>query len=123
MVKQDMQAQQDALLDRVFAALSDSTRRKLVHALVEGEKTVGELAEPFAMSLVAVSKHLKVLEAAGLVRRRVDGRKHYCTLAPEMLTGALDWIAIYRNFWDQRMDALAGLIENADSGDEDENDG
>ena len=105
-------------LDQVFAALSDSTRRKLVHALAEGEKTVGELAEPFAMSLVAVSKHLKVLEAAGLVRRRVDGRKHYCTLAPEMLTGALDWIAIYRNFWDQRLNALAGLIEQNDEDDE-----
>jgi DNA-binding transcriptional ArsR family regulator len=118
MVKDNLQARQDALLDQVFAALSDSTRRKLVHALAEGEKTVGELAEPFAMSLVAVSKHLKVLEAAGLVRRRVDGRKHYCTLAPEMLTGALDWIAIYRNFWDQRLNALAGLIEQNDEDDE-----
>jgi len=120
MVKQNSQANQDALLDRVFAALSDSTRRRLVHTLAEGEKSVGELAEPFAMSLVAVSKHLKVLEAAGLVRRRVDGRKHYCTLAPEMLTGALDWIAIYRNFWDQRMDALAGLIESDEKDDDDE---
>ncbi len=98
-------------MDCVFAALSDATRRRLVHALVEGEKTVGELAEPFAMSLVAVSKHLKVLEAAGIVQRRVDGRKHYCTLAPESLAGALDWIAIYRNFWNQRLDALADLIE------------
>lgn len=101
----------DEALDRVFAALSDATRRRLVHALAEGEKTVGELAEPFAMSLVAVSKHLKVLEAAGIVRRRVDGRKHYCALAPESLVGALDWIAIYRNFWTQRFDALGGLIE------------
>ena len=123
MVNDDLQLKQDAALDRVFAALSDGTRRRLVHALAEGEKTVGELAEPFAMSLVAVSKHLKVLETAGLVRRRVDGRKHYCTLAPEMLTGALDWIAIYRNFWDQRMDALAGLIENVDDDGEDEDDG
>ncbi|HEY8027517.1 MAG TPA: metalloregulator ArsR/SmtB family transcription factor [Burkholderiaceae bacterium] len=102
-------------LDRVFAALSDGTRRRLVHALAEGEKTVGELAEPIAMSLVAVSKHLKVLEAAGLVRRRVDGRKHYCTLAPESLTQALDWIAIYRNFWNQRLDALDGLISEKGS--------
>ncbi|HEX7641160.1 MAG TPA: metalloregulator ArsR/SmtB family transcription factor [Burkholderiaceae bacterium] len=110
MVKQKMQDRDEAL-DRVFAALSDATRRRLVHALAEGEKTVGELAEPFAMSLVAVSKHLKVLEAAGIVRRRVDGRKHYCALAPESLVGALDWIAIYRNFWTQRFDALGGLIE------------
>lgn len=118
MVKDNLQANQDEPLDRVFAALSDGTRRRLVHALVEGEKTVGELAEPFSMSLVAVSKHLKVLEVAGIVRRRVDGRKHYCTLAPESLTQALDWIAIYRNFWDQRMDALAGLIEVDEDEDE-----
>lgn len=123
MVKDNSQEKRELQLDRVFAALADGTRRRLVHTLAEGEKTVGELAEPFAMSLVAVSKHLKVLEAAGLVRRRVDGRKHYCTLAPEMLTGALDWIAIYRNYWDQRMDALAGLIENADGGDEEKDDG
>ena len=110
MVKQQTLNRDDAL-DRVFAALSDATRRRLVHALVEGEKTVGELAEPFAMSLVAVSKHVKVLEAAGIVRRRVDGRKHYCTLAPESLAQALDWIAIYRNFWNQRLDALSELIE------------
>lgn len=110
MVKQKMQSGEEAL-DRVFAALSDATRRRLVHALVEGEKTVGELAEPFAMSLVAVSKHLKVLEAAGIVQRRVDGRRHYCALAPESLAQALDWIAIYRNFWNRRLDALAGLIE------------
>ncbi|MBV8633169.1 MAG: winged helix-turn-helix transcriptional regulator [Burkholderiaceae bacterium] len=110
MVKQQTQSRDEAL-DRVFAALSDATRRRLVHALAEGEKTVGELAEPFAMSLVAVSKHLKVLEAAGIVQRRVDGRKHYCTLAPESLAGALDWIAIYRNFWNLRLEALGALIE------------
>ncbi len=110
MVKQKTQ-RRDEELDRVFAALSDATRRRLVHALAEGEKTIGELAEPFAMSLVAVSKHLKVLEAAGIVHRRVDGRKHYCTLAPESLAQALDWVAIYRNFWNQRLDALGEMIE------------
>ena len=94
-------------LDAVFMALADSTRRSLVHAIAQGEKTVGELAEPFTISLAAVSKHLKVLESAGLVARRVDGRTHFLTLKPEALTGALDWIAIYRNFWNRRLDRLA----------------
>lgn len=104
----------DEPLDRIFAALADGTRRRLVHALAEGEKTVSELAAPFDMSLAAVSKHLQVLEAAGLVRRRKDGRSHYCTLNPENLTGALDWIAIYRNFWMQRLDTLDRMMEDED---------
>ena len=80
----------------VFLALADSTRRKLVHLLAERERTVGELAAPFDISLAAISKHLQVLERAGLVERRVDGRTHYCSLKPEALAGALDWISIYR---------------------------
>ena len=100
---------QDKSLDPVFAALADSTRRALVHQLARGESTVGDLAAPFDMSLAAVSKHIKVLEAAGLVRRRVDGRTHYCSLEPERLAGALDWISIYRNFWNSRLDELDNL--------------
>ena len=99
-----------AALDRVFAALSDRTRRAMVHQLAQRECTVTELAEPFAMSLAAVSKHLGVLERAGLVRRRRDGRTHFCSLRPEALTDALDWISIYQQFWVQRFDSLANAL-------------
>lgn len=99
-------------LDRVFMALADGTRRRMVHMLAEREHTVSELAQPFDMSLAAVSKHLKVLEKAGLVRRDIRGREHYCALLPERLTGALDWISIYRNFWSRRLDALADVLES-----------
>jgi len=99
-----------AALDRVFSALSDRTRRAMVHLLAERERSVTELAEPFEMSLAAVSKHLQVLERAGLVRRRRDGRTHYCSLRPEALTDALDWIAIYRRFWLERFDALSEAL-------------
>ena len=99
-------------LDRVFSALSDRTRRALVHMLAERERTVSELAEPFDMSLAAISKHLQVLERAGLVRRRRDGRTHYCSLRPEQLTDALDWIAIYRRFWTDRLGALKEILRS-----------
>lgn len=101
-----MSANHSKQLDQVFMALADPTRRALVKALAEGEQTVSELAKPFSMSLAAVSKHLKVLEQAGLVGRRVDGRTHHLTLVPEALSGALDWIAVYRNFWNRRLDRL-----------------
>ncbi|OMH38017.1 hypothetical protein BGP75_06955 [Motiliproteus sp. MSK22-1] len=91
-------------------ALADATRRQLVHMLAEGEKTISELSDPFQMSMAAVSKHVKVLERAGLVKRRVEGRTHYVKLAPEQLTGALDWISVYRYFWQQRMDGLDQVL-------------
>jgi len=81
-----------------------------VHRLAERECTVTELAEPFAMSLAAISKHVAVLERAGLVRRRRDGRTHYCSLRSEALTDALDWISIYRRFWTDRLDALGSAL-------------
>ncbi|GJM08089.1 MAG: transcriptional regulator [Lysobacteraceae bacterium] len=93
-------------LDAIFAALADSTRRDLVHALAEGEKSIGDLAAPFDMSLAAVSKHIKVLEQAGIIQRRIDGRTHYCSLLAESLTEALDWISIYRHFWLTRLENL-----------------
>jgi DNA-binding transcriptional ArsR family regulator len=93
-------------LDHVFMALADATRRQLVRMLAEQDRTVSELAAPFAMSLAAISKHIKVLEAAGVVARQVDGRVHTLTLCPEALAGALDWISIYRNFWQRRLTAL-----------------
>ena len=100
----------EELLDRVFSALSDSTRRRLVHQLAGRECTVSELAAPFDMSLAAVSKHLAILERAGLVRRRKNGRTHYCSLRPESLAGGLDWIAVYSQFWRQRFEALAAVV-------------
>ncbi|WP_211461609.1 ArsR/SmtB family transcription factor [Collimonas silvisoli] len=102
-------------LDQVFMALADPTRRQLVRMLAEHDCTVSQLAQPFDMSLAAVSKHIKVLEAAGVVARRVDGRVHTLTLRPESLTGALDWITIYRNFWQRRLAALDDLFSTGGS--------
>jgi DNA-binding transcriptional ArsR family regulator len=98
-------------LDKIFMALADGTRREIVHLLSSGEKTITELTSPFDMSMAAISKHVKVLEKAGIVKRRIAGRTHFLMLVPEQLTGALDWISIYRYFWQQRMDELTKLIE------------
>ncbi len=95
----------------VFGALSDPTRRAIVERLRDGEATVGELAEPFAMSLAAVSKHVKVLERAGLVRQRPEGRLRRCRLAPEPLREADAFLARYRPFWTSSLDALAEVFE------------
>lgn len=102
-------------LDQVFMALADQTRRSLVHRLAQGEMTMSQLAEGFDMSLAAISKHVKVLEVAKLVKRRKEGRIHYIQLVPEQLTGALDWISVYRYFWQQRMESLSDFIENDSS--------
>jgi DNA-binding transcriptional ArsR family regulator len=101
----------DEQLDQVFHALSDRTRRALIRCLAEGPRMVTELAEPFAMSLPAVSKHLKVLEGAGLVTRAIDGRIHRCSLAPEPLLRAEQWIDYYKSFWQDALDALARYVE------------
>jgi DNA-binding transcriptional ArsR family regulator len=103
-----------AALDRVFMALADPTRRALVQRLAQGEASIGDLAEPFDMSLAAISKHLKVLEQAGLVSRRVEGRTHWLSLVPERLSGALDWIGIYRYFWQRRLDQLEDFLKESD---------
>lgn len=93
-------------LDAIFHALADPTRRALLHRLATQEHTMTELADPFQMSLVAVSKHVKVLERAGLVRRTIKGRTHVCHLAPEPLAEAQDWLRFYERFWTGRLDAL-----------------
>ncbi len=93
-------------LDRVFTALGHPTRRQILIRLAEGEATVSALAEPFNTSLNAVSKHLKVLENAGLIQREVVGREHYCRLRPHALDEAARWIDYYRNFWATRLDAM-----------------
>ncbi|PRQ09799.1 ArsR/SmtB family transcription factor [Enhygromyxa salina] len=96
-------------LDAAFAALADPTRRAILVRLVEGEATVGELAEPFAISQPAVSRHLKVLEGAGLIERRVDGTKRPCRLAPAALTELDAYLAMLRKALEtnyQRLDQL-----------------
>ena len=98
-------------LDHTFAALADPTRRAILARLCQGEATVGELAEPFAMSLPAVSKHLGVLERAGLLRREKDGRIRRVQLDAAPLEDAATWIARYRVFWEAQLDSLAGFLE------------
>ena len=94
-------------LDGVYAALSDSSRRTIVWRLAaEGELKVTDLARPFDMSLNAVSKHIKVLEQAGLLRRRVSGRDHWLSLRSEPLAAAYAWIGLYQRFWESRIEAL-----------------
>jgi DNA-binding transcriptional ArsR family regulator len=104
-------APQPLLLDLVFAALSDATRRGLLSRLIEGEATVGTLAEPLKMSLPAVSKHLRVLEDAGLLKRRIEGRTHYITANPKPLREAVNWIERHRQMWEGSFDRLAALVE------------
>jgi DNA-binding transcriptional ArsR family regulator len=101
----------DATLDAVFHALADGTRRKLVARLASGPASVTELAEPFAMSLPAVSKHLRVLEDAKLLRRERDGRFHRCFFEPAVLDDAHAFIERYRTFWNESLDELALYVE------------
>lgn len=97
-------------LDTVFHALGDGTRRQMLRALAEGERTVGQLAEPFQMSLAAASKHVKTLEGAGLIRREVRGRTHICRLEPAPLAAADEWLRQYERFWSARLDRLEALL-------------
>ncbi len=98
-------------LNEIFGALADPTRRAILARLALGEITVGELAEPFEMSLPAVSKHLNVLEAAGLVQREKQGRLRRCQLDGRPLEAAAGWIEDYRRFWEARLDSLARYLE------------
>lgn len=102
-------------LDTVFHALGDATRRRMLRDLAGGERTVGQLAEPFAISLAAASKHIKALEHAGLIRREVRGRTHVCHLAPDALAGAHAWLGFYEQFWTSRLDALDRLLRDEDA--------
>jgi DNA-binding transcriptional ArsR family regulator len=102
----------DAHLSQLFSALSDPTRRAILQRLArEGEATVGELARPFAMSLPAISKHIRVLEGAGLLERRVQGRVHRCRLQPRPLKDAVDWLVEYRQYWEAQLDALGRYLD------------
>jgi DNA-binding transcriptional ArsR family regulator len=101
-----MVEQSSAVLDRVFGALSDPTRRAMLRQLAAGARTVGELAEPFDMSFAAAAKHVKVLEQAGLLSRTIEGRSHRCRLAAGPLAAADRWLAYYERFWSMRLDDL-----------------
>ena len=105
----------DSHLDTVFHALSDPTRRGMLARLALGEKSVGELAEPFAMSFAGASKHVKVLEEAGLIRREVRGRTHICRLEPGPLASADAWLRHYERFWTGRLDTLERLLREDDT--------
>ena len=100
----------DPRLDAIFHALGDATRRQMLRALADGERTVGQLAEPFSISLAAASKHIKALEGAGLIRREVQGRTHVCRLDPGPLASASEWLSFYEYFWTHRLDALDRLL-------------
>jgi DNA-binding transcriptional ArsR family regulator len=101
-------------LTPIFHALSDSTRRRMLLELTSGERTVSQLAEPFAMSLAAASKHIKVLESAGLLQREVRGRAHLCRLDPGPLETAHEWLTFYERFWTARLDILDRLLREED---------
>lgn len=102
-------------LDAVFSALADPTRRAIVARLASGEAQVGELAAPFQISAPAVSKHLKVLERAGLIARRVDAQRRVISLNPEALKLASRWVDQYRSFWEGSLERLETLLaEEAD---------
>src|SRR5215218_9657993 len=102
-------------LDSVFHALGDATRRRMLRDLSDGERTVGQLAQPFEISLAAASKHIKALENAGLIRRDIRGRTHVCRLDPGPLASAHDWLSFYERFWTSRLDVLDRLLREEDA--------
>jgi DNA-binding transcriptional ArsR family regulator len=102
--------EESATLDAVFRSLADPTRRAMLRMLSTGEQSVGELAAPFEMSFAGASKHVRVLEDAGLVRRTVRGRVHSCALIPKRLAEADAWFDYYARFWTARLDDLEGAL-------------
>ena len=104
------------MLDQVYGALADPTRRAILGFLAEGDANVGSLAERFPISLNGVSKHVKVLERAGLVERSVRGREHRLRLNAEPLREATMWLEHYRTFWDSRLAALEAFLLNKERG-------
>ena len=107
----------DDRLDAVFHALSDRTRRALLARLAREPAMITELAQPFDMSLPAVSRHIRVLEAAGLLTRSIDGRKHQCKLKMAPLASVEGWLAHYRRFWEKKLESLARYAESTDDHD------
>jgi DNA-binding transcriptional ArsR family regulator len=103
-----------ASLDGVFHALADPTRRAMLKSLAAGQRNIGELAAPFRMSFAAASKHVRVLERAGLVRRKVEGRSHVCRIEPAPLRAATDWLGFYEGLWTTKLRALDALLRAED---------
>src|ERR1700722_685427 len=101
-------------LTPIFHALSDPTRRRILVELTSGERTVGQLAQPFDISLAAASKHIKALEQAGLIRREIRGRTHLCRLDPGPLASAHQWLSFYEGFWTARLDVLEQILRKED---------
>jgi DNA-binding transcriptional ArsR family regulator len=101
-------------LDSIFHALADPTRREMVRLIAAHERTVSELATPFDMSLAAASKHIKVLERAGLLQRTVTGRTHSCRLNSETLAIATRWLKFYEHFWNNQFDVLERELYKAE---------
>ena len=110
-----MVEQETPQLNSVFHALGDATRRQMLRDLAGGERTVSQLAEPFSITLAAASKHIKVLEVAGLIRREVRGRTHLCSLDPGPLATAHQWLSVYERFWTNRLDMLERLLREEDA--------
>jgi DNA-binding transcriptional ArsR family regulator len=102
---------EDQVLDRAYAALADPTRRRLLEALRGGDARITDLAAPLPMTFAGVSRHIGVLESAGLVSREVRGREHWLSLRPDGLTMASQWMAEQTEFWSTRADALAARLE------------
>jgi len=102
-------------LNRVFFALSDATRRGILAQLASGTSTVGDLARPYNMSAPAISRHLRILEKAGLIRRDKRGREHHCSLSTDGLQTAEDWLNFHRDFWESRLNALEDFISSEDT--------
>ena len=109
-----MVEQSNLPLDSVFRALGDPTRRAMLRSLAAGERNIGELAAPFRMSFAAASKHVKVLEGAGLVRRRVQGRRHICRIQPAPLATANEWLRFYERLWKEQLERLDALLKAED---------
>ena len=110
-----MVEERSAPLDNVFHALAHPARRAMLRSLAAGERNIGELAAPFRMSFAAAAKHVKVLERAGLVRRKIAGRRHLCRIEPSPLAAAERWLRFYERFWSRRLDALEALLKAEDS--------
>ena len=104
---------EDLVLDRMYSALADPTRRALLVALRSGGARITDLAEPIPMSFAAVSRHVGVLEAAGLIRREVRGREHWLSVRPDALREAQRWISEQESFWSRRADALSASLERS----------
>ena len=103
-------------LDRTFSALSDPTRRDILERLAEGPATISELAHPLDISLPGLMKHVRILECAALVTTEKHGRTRYCRLGPARLDDAAEWIQLYRNRWERRLDRLEGYLERKRGG-------